>query len=50
LTGRPVKARYVLSDVTFPLVGSVVARDVRTGVVLYAVGGVVRAAQVPART
>jgi hypothetical protein len=50
LTGRPVRARYVLSDVTFPLVGSVVARDVRTGVVLYAVGGVVRAAQVPART
>lgn len=50
LTGRPVKARYVLSDVTFPLVGSVVARDVRTGVVLYAVGGVVRAAHVPART
>jgi hypothetical protein len=50
LTGRPISARYAVSDVTFPLVGRAVARDRRTGVVLYEVGGVVRSARVPART
>lgn len=48
--GRAISARYVLSDRTFPLLGRVVARDARTGVVLYETGGIVRAARVPAGT
>lgn len=50
LTGRPVSASYVLTDVTFPVVGRPVGRDAKTGMVLYEVGGAVRAAEVPART
>jgi hypothetical protein len=42
--GRPLVARYVLTDPTFPVVGRPIARDARTGVVLYAVTGVLRAA------
>jgi hypothetical protein len=50
LLGVPVSADYVLTDTGFPVIGRVVARDAGTGVVLYAVDGVVRAAYVPART
>jgi Dolichyl-phosphate-mannose-protein mannosyltransferase len=50
LTGTPIAARYALSDVTFPLVGRAIIRDQRTGIVLYDVGGVIRAARVPSRT
>jgi hypothetical protein len=50
LTGHVIAARYVLSDVSFSVVGTPVARDTRTGVVLYAVDGIVRAARVPDRT
>jgi hypothetical protein len=46
--GRPLVARFVLTDPTFAVVGRPIARDARTGVVLYAVRGVVRAA--PAST
>ena len=48
--GEPVSADYVLTDKDFPVIGRVVARDAHTGVVLYAVDGVVRAARVDVRT
>src|SRR6266498_866624 len=50
LTGRMVAAQYVLTDVSFPVVGRLVARDVKTGMAIYAVDGLVRATNVPART
>jgi hypothetical protein len=50
LTGRVVAAQYVLTDVSFPVVGRLVARDVKTGMAVYSVNGLVRATNVPART
>jgi hypothetical protein len=45
LDGRPVRARYVLTDETVPLAGRVLARDRPKGMVLLESGGVLRATQ-----
>jgi hypothetical protein len=40
--GRPVRHRYVLTDTSVPLAGSVVAQDAPKAIVLYRTDGVVR--------
>ena len=40
--GRPVRHRYVLTDTSVPLAGTVIARDEPKGIVLYRTDGLVR--------